>query len=121
MTGRALPAGANARFLESSSTLQLTGFASPAAGHVQIDRPVALSGQAIKCSSLSVAGGASLRPANVEGLLSPGVVLAVVAPAQVEGIDMSQSDAYGNRYYFTGSEHLRYGDGSVPGGMIIVK
>ena len=121
VTGRALPAGANARFFESSATLQLTGALSPAAGHVQIDRPVALSGQALNCSALSVADGASLRPATVSGLLSPGVPLAIVPPAQVEGIDMSQSDAYGNRYYFTGSERLRYGDGSVPGSMIIVK
>ena len=121
VTGRALPAGANARFVESSATLQLTGCAVPAAGHVQIDRPVALSGQALKCSALSVAGGASLRPAAVGGLLSPGVPIVVVPPEQVEGIDMSHVDAYGNRYYFSGLGRLRYGDGSVPGITVIVK
>ena len=121
VTGRALPSGANARFLASEATLQLTGAASPIAGHVQIDRAVALSGHSLKCTALSVTAGASLRPANVNGLFSPGFPLVSVPPHQVYGIDFSQTDGYGNRYYFSESDRLRYGDGSVLGIRIIIK
>ena len=121
VSGVVLPAGANARFFASDTPLALEGAASPVAGRVGIDRPIELSGAAIRCSALSLAEGASLLPQSVSGLLSPGVVLAVVPESQVEGVDTSSADEYGNRYYFTTGGRLRYGDGSEPGLRLIFR
>lgn len=121
VTGRVLPSGANAHFTASEKTLQLSCAASPVAGHVQMDRSVELAGHSLKCSSLSVADGVSFRPANVGGLLSPGVILATLPPFELDGVDFSSVDEHGNRYYFTSTNRLRYGDGSVPALKIIIR
>ena len=70
---------------------------------------------------LEVASGASLKPAGVASLLSPGTKLAVVADGVVSGIDLTVADEYGNKYYLGVGNKLYYGDGSFPGMLLFVK
>ena len=116
-----LAAGDNAAFGVSETPLALVGTGSPRLGELYVARPVALAGTAISCSSLEVASGASLKPAGVASLLSPGTKLAVVADGVVSGIDLTVADEYGNKYYLGVGNKLYYGDGSFPGMLLFVK
>lgn len=115
-----LAAGANASFGDSATPLALTVSSRTKYGEIYMNRPVVLSGNAISCAALTVAEGGSLKPADVSGLLSPGRKMAVVGEGTVSGIDFTETDAYGNKSYLRNGR-LYYGDGSLPGMMLLFR